>query len=139
MLFKDLRGRDRNVNITPYLIDWDRKVSGPQLRAKRFLHPYWQHNTVLEEFPYPGGRRSRIDLFNVSLQIVVEVSPRGSHAFNAFFDRGSTAVYRQRLKRECIKEEWCGRNGITFCELVEEDLQEGLSAALFLRRWGVVL
>lgn len=140
MLFKDLKGRDRDVKLAPYLIDWapPREVSAPQARVKAFLRPFWQHDTVVEELRLPGSRQ-RLDLLNISHQIAIEVSPRGSHAYNPFFHRGSVAVYRQALKRELDKERWCQINGLTLCELVEEDLQEGLSAELFLRRFGVAL
>lgn len=140
MLFKDLRGRDRDVSITPYLIDWEpkREVSAPTARTKAFLRPFWQHDTVVQEFRLPGSKL-RLDLYSVSKGIVVEISPKGSHAYNPFFHRGSVAVYRQALKRELDKERWCTLNGLVLCELVEEDLQEGLSAELFKRRFGVVL
>ncbi len=139
MVFKTLNGRARDVKLGHYLIDWNRKVSGPQLRVKRFLHPYWRNDTVLEEFPYPGGRRSRIDLYNVVKAVVVEVSPAGSHgAYNPFFHR-SVSGYRAALKREVAKQDWCLLNGITYCELVEEDLAAELTPRLFKDRFGVVL
>ncbi len=138
--FKTLTGRERTVSVAPYLIDWEpvKDVSQPTARVKAFLRPFWQHDTVCQEAPVAGSRM-RLDLYNVSRSIVVEVSPKGSHAYNPFFHRGSVAVYRQALKREMDKERWCTLNQLTLCELVEEDLAEGLSAELFARRFGVTL
>lgn len=141
MLFKTLNGRTVDVPYRPYLIDWHpaREVSAPQALVKAFLHPYWRHDTVCEELRVPQTRM-RLDLYNVSKSIVVEVSPKGSHgAYNPFFHRGSLNVYKAALKRELAKEKWCEMNGLIYVEIVQEDLDAGLTPELFHERFGVIL
>ena len=138
MLFITLNGRKRDVSIKPYLIDWERKVSGPQKAVKDFLYPYWRHDTVLEEFRLPSARL-RLDLLNINRLLIIEVSPAQHQQYNPFFHRGSVAVFQQALKRDLAKEKFAQLNGFTFCELTTEDLEEGLSPELFLTRFGITL
>lgn len=136
MVFRDSKGRERNVPYKQYLIKWDRarEVSRPQAETKRFLRAYWQNDIVLEEFRIPGTKK-RVDLLNVNKGIIVEVSPESSHSFNQFF-HGSLAGFRAALKRDLEKEEWARFNGFSFVELTETDFP--LSEAAFERQ-GVTL
>lgn len=137
MVFRTLNGRERNLSITPYLIDWDRRVSGPQKRVKDFLKPYWGRDTVLEEAAIVGNRM-RLDLVNVNKLIVVEVSPSQHSSYNKFF-HGSMEGFKSSLRRDLKKANWCALNGFVYCELVDEDLKEGLSEQLFKDRFDVIL
>lgn len=120
MEFLTLSGRTRKVNVTPYLIDWDRKVSGPQKTVKDFLRPYWSHDSVMEEFRCPGSLL-RVDLLNLSRGIMIEVSPTKVHAtYNPFF-HGSLSGYRDVIKRDLEKAHWGEINGYKVIEIVDAD------------------
>ncbi len=135
MLFKTPNGRERDISIKRFLVDWERKVSGPQKAAKDFLRPYWAHDIVLEELVIPSTRL-RIDLLNVNKAIVVEVSPESSHSFNAFFHQGSLNRFKDALKRDIKKAEWARKSGFSFVELTEDDFP--LTPEAFARQ-GVIL
>src|SRR4051812_7221771 len=122
MVFEDLIGRERDISISKYRIDWEpaREVSKPQAAVKAFLRPYWAHDIVLEELRIPGCRL-RVDLININRSIMVEVSPESSHSYNAFFHGGSLNRFKDALKRDMRKREWGERNGFTVVELVESD------------------
>mgnify|MGYP001617861671 CR=1 FL=1 len=139
MLFKTLNGRERNVSVNRYRVDWEREkeVSGPQGKVKKFLRPYWEGKMVLEEFRVPSTRL-RLDLYDVSDGIVVEVSPAATHTMYNPFMHGSLSGYRNTIKRDLLKEDWCRLNGLTLVTLIDEDIAN-LSAALFLERFGVTL
>lgn len=137
MLFKSLNGRVRDISYIPYLVEWDRVVSAPQKRVKDFLKPYWERDVVLEEAAIIG-KRMRFDLVNLNKQIVVEVSPKQHTKYSEFF-HGSVAGFKAALKRDLQKEEWCQINGFAFCELLEEDLAEDLTPALFKDRFNIDL
>ncbi len=137
MVFKTLNGRERDVSIKRYLIDWEpeREVSKPQVDTKRFLRPYWEHDVVVEELPVVGTR-CRVDLINLNKNIMVEVSPESSHSYNKFFHRGSLNRFKDALKRDLMKGEWARLNGLTLVELTEADFP--LTPAAFERQ-GVTL
>jgi hypothetical protein len=137
-MFRTLNGRERDVSIKRYLIDWspEREVSSFQRDTKRFLYPYWRHDIVLEEFRIPGAGLLRVDLLNVVKGIMVEVSPESSHSYNAFFHRGSMNVFKDALKRDLAKAKWAEANGFQYVEIIGSDFP--LSQAVFERQ-GVTL
>ena len=120
MKFLSLKGKVYNVNITDYLIRWDRVVSKPQKAVKDFLYKYWKNDVVLEEFRCPGSLL-RIDIFNASKRIAVEVSPAQHTSYNEFFHKGNRANYLASLKRDMQKAEFCKVNNIILVEIFDED------------------
>ena len=136
MVFLDLRGRERDIPVKRYRVDWDRKVSRPQKAAKDFLRPYWEHDIVFEELVLPGMRRMRADLVNVNKAVMVEVSPESSHSFNAFFHQGSLNRFKDAMKRDLAKAEWAKVNHLDYVELTESDFP--LTPEAFARQ-GVIL
>jgi hypothetical protein len=139
MLFKTLNGRERDVSVSRYAIDWDAKkeVSGPQGRVKKFLRQFWEHKLVLEEWRIPCSLL-RIDLVCITDMVAVEVSPEATHTMFNPFMHGSLAGYRDVLKRDILKEQWCELNRFRLVTLIDEDIAN-LSAKLFLDRFGVSL
>lgn len=135
MVFKTLRGQARDISIKRYLVDWGRKVSGPQKLTKDFLRPYWEHDIVLEEAPLVGTR-SRIDLINANKNVMVEVSPESSHSYNAFFHGGSLNRFKDALKRDLSKDDYARVNGFTLVTLTDTDFP--LTPEAFARQ-GVIL
>lgn len=121
MKFKKLNSQKIvNVNLSKYYIDWSHKVSGPQKLVKDFLKPFWKTDCVLEEFLIPGSRL-RIDLFNISKHIVIEVSPLQHVEFNEFFHK-TRAGFLEALKRDMDKRKWVEDNGFNILEVYEEDM-----------------
>lgn len=139
MTFKTLHGRERELPINKYRINWEPKkeISGPQGKLKAFLRPYWERKMVLEEARIPGSRM-RLDLWNIPDGLVVEVSPAAIHTMYNAFMHGSLSGYRATIKRDMLKEQWCALNGLTLVTLIDEDI-DNLSAALFLERFGITL
>ena len=119
----NLYGREVKVNPSKYLIDWDRTVSKPQKQVKDSLFQIWAADYVCEEFCIPGSKM-RIDLINFSKKVAVEVSPKGSHKYNEFFNK-NRENYLRATKRDISKAEWCEKNGFRFVEIKDQDLKEG--------------
>lgn len=111
-----------HYNIKPYIIKWDRKVSGPQLTVKKFLEPYWKNHIVCEEFRILGSLL-RIDLINFTKKIVVEISPRALHVdFNKFM-HGGRGGFLKKLQSDAEKLAWAEKNGFKFVEVYDEDIK----------------
>lgn len=121
MKIKNVYGREVSFNAAKYAIDWDRKVSKPQQKVKEIIAPYWKGNLVCEEMPIPSSRM-RIDLINLTLGIVVEVSPISSHCFNEFFHK-NRSKFLSSLKRDLAKAEWALQNGFRYVAIDTEDLK----------------
>lgn len=136
MKFKNLNGKVINVNIIKYLISWDEKVSKPQKKVKDFLRPFWKNKVILEEFIVPSTRL-RIDLFNVTDKVAVEINPDSTHSFSKFFhvDRIS---FGKSLSREFKKEEWCILNKIKYVQILEDDFDK-LSKQWFEEKFDIIL
>jgi hypothetical protein len=139
MRFKTLAGREKDVNVTKYRIDWEpaREVSKPQAKVKKFLRPYWSGHLVLEEMVL-AGTRMRADLTNISRRIIVEVSPAQHLEYNEFFHRGSKLNFVAALKRDLDKKKWAELNGFTFVEIFDEDL-DVLNRKWFLDKYDITL
>lgn len=128
MKLKLKNGRMYNVNPANYLIDWDRKVSGPQKKTKDFLYPYWKTHVVCEELfirPY------RIDIVNLTLGIFLEVSPDEVHLkYNPFMHGGHATGYVKKLKADEEKRLIAEDNNFQYIELNNEHLNN-LSKEMF--------
>lgn len=125
------------VNLDKYRIDWDRKVSGPQLKVQKFLELFWENDYVLSEAYIPGSKK-RLDIWNVTKSIIVEVSPKKVHGeYNAFFHK-SRSGYLKSLKSDNAKVIWAERNNQEIITLDDNDIKN-LSKLLFLDKFGVVL
>lgn len=134
----DLKGRTRKVNVIKYRIDWEpnREVSRPQAAVKRFLRPYWENDLVTEELRVPSCLL-RVDLINWSRSIMVEVSPKESHAqYNPFF-HGSVSGHLASMKRDLDKVTFARLNGLTYVEIDQPDVQ--LNAAWFKAHHDITL
>ena len=90
----------------------------------------------MEEFRIPGSRL-RFDIVNLTSKIILEISPSGSHRYNAFFHKNRSA-YLAAIKREIDKQTWALENNFLFVELGDEDLRN-LSRRLFQEKYGITL
>lgn len=139
MIFKKLNSlRTKNVNISDYLVDWDgESFSKPHITVRNFLREYWINKTVLEEFQIPGSKL-RIDIFNVSDWIAVEVSPEGIHTKYTEFMHKTGHGFLRSIKRDMLKRDWCKNNEISLVELDDSDIKN-LSEELFRDKFGISL
>lgn len=140
MLFTDLKGRQRDVSLSQYLIDWEpvREVSKPQAAAKAFFRPYWEHKQVLEELRIPGSKM-RVDLVCIPDLLMVEVDGSQHGLYNAHF-HGSLSGYTKAIKRDLDKERFAEANGFTLIRITEDDIKQGkLNTKWIKETFGVVL
>jgi hypothetical protein len=126
-----------NYNLKPYLIDWDRKVSGPQKKVKDFLYKYWKNDIICEEFLIKGSLL-RLDLINFTKKIVIEVSPRALHVDYNKFMHGGRGGYLKKLQSDAKKLNWAEKNGFIFIELYDEDINN-LSKEYFKETFDIDL
>ncbi len=122
MQFITLTGKRKSVSVQPYLIDWeDDSLSKFQFSVKQFLHHYWQHHVVCEEFPV-AGTRMRIDFYNVTRRIAIECDGEQHNQYNKHFHRGSFSVFQKQLDRDDKKKTWCEKNDIELIRIYEDDV-----------------
>lgn len=135
MKILNYKGKEISINPTQYLIDWNQKVSKPQKKVADFLYPYWKSDLVLQEFRIPGSLL-RIDLFNVTKKIIVEVSPDEVHSKFTPFLHGDRVGFLRKLKADKSKMDWAERNNISFFELNSNDIKN-LSVDLLINK-GII-
>lgn len=126
-----------NYNIKPYLIDWNRKVSGPQFLVKSFLKKYWIRDICCEEMRILGSLL-RLDLINFTKKIIIEVSPRALHVNYNKFMHGGRSGYLKKLQSDAKKMEWSENNGFIFIELYDENINN-LSVKMFKDEFSIDL
>ncbi len=120
-----------------YKIDWERKVSKPQKAVKDFLFQFWENDVVYEEAYIPGSKK-RIDLWNESHKVMVEVSPDAVHTKYNPFMHGNRVGFWDKLQTDNKKHQWAEKNGYTFVILNDADIKN-ISVELFQTKFGVTL
>lgn len=136
-IFTTVKGKKKTVNIEKYRIDWDKKsLSKFQFEVKQFLRQFWELNVVYEELKVPGSKM-RIDFYNKTKGIAIEVDGAQHDNFSEYFHQGSRTVYRNQVIRDEKKDEFCELNEITLVRIKPKDLKD-LSKDWFLTK-GVTL
>lgn len=126
-----------NISLQSYKIDWSRKVSAPQFKTKQFLESFWKWDVVYEEVMIPGSKK-RIDLWNESKKLIIEVSPKKVHTeYNEFFHK-SRSGFLKKLQTDNDKKAWGIKNGYDYVELDDKDIKN-LSKQLFLEKFNITL
>lgn len=135
MRFNTLSGGTKGVrNARRFLVNWQtNSASLFQFEVKQFLHHYWKHDAVYEEFPIVGTRLS-FDFYNASKKIAVEVQGIQHTKFVKYFHT-NRLNFLDQLKRDKLKEEFAELNGITLVTIYPDDK---LNPELFAT-FGVVL
>lgn len=125
MIVKDLEGKSRSVTSIRYKIDWGKKsLSTIQNEVKKALFENWQYDSVFEEFPC-SGTKTRLDFFNKTKMIAIEVDGPQHDQYNPFFHKNRRANYVKQKERDDKKEKWCKVNGIKLFRVKKiEDLYE---------------
>jgi hypothetical protein len=128
MKFFDASGRRRNLkNAKKYLIDWDKPSRSKfQTYVKEFLRPYWKNDIVFEEFRVVGSRLT-LDFYNANKKIAVEVQGAQHTKYVKFFHK-TRLKYRDQLKRDEKKLDFCKANNIKLAEIYPQD---EINASLF--------
>tara|TARA_R110000822_G_C15338795_1_gene495945 strand:+ start:12933 stop:13340 length:408 start_codon:yes stop_codon:yes gene_type:complete len=104
-----------------YLIKWhDKSLSNIQRAVKDFLKEFWSNDVVFEEFPVVGTRM-KLDFYNDTKKIAVEVQGRQHDEYVKHFHRNKTGFWNQ-LKRDAKKREWCEKNQIQMVEIRDNDI-----------------
>ena len=110
------------INYKRFAIQWhEPSCSKLQTRTKNLLRFYWSNYLVLEEFIIPGSLL-RIDFLNVSKRIAIEIDGPQHDTFNKHFYSDSLLAFKDAIKRDFRKMEWCEQNNIKLITLKEEDL-----------------
>jgi len=135
--FLNLRGQVKFKNIEKNRVKWDGDSKSKfQKSVRDFLRPYWDNDVVFEEMPLVGTRL-RLDFYNSSKKLGVEVQGAQHSKYNSHF-HGNRNGFRRSLERDSKKEEWCEINKIKLIEIFPEDLKR-LSKEWILSEFGVYL
>lgn len=121
MKFLDSRGHYKKVKLFKYTIDWDKPSRSKfQTRVKKALKEFWFGELVYEEFPVVGTRL-KIDFYNATREIAIEVDGSQHYEFNKFFHNDNRMNFLGQLKRDDEKETFCCRNRIKLHRIIEAD------------------
>ena len=128
-------GRLVNINVSKYLIDWDKKSrSKIQFKVKQFLKEYWKSHIVYEEFPV-YGTKLKVDILNATKKIAIEVNGNQHTSFNKFFHKTRVNFLRS-LQRDHKKLEWLKVNDFELIEIEEKEVPL-ISYAFIEDKFGV--
>lgn len=123
MRLKTVSGYSVYHNVSRFRIDWDKSSrSKIQFKIKQLLRPYWERQIVYEEFPVYGSRL-KVDIFNATKKIAVEIQGDQHEKFNKFF-HGSRLNYFLSYKNDSIKRKWLEDNGYQLGEIYEKECHE---------------
>lgn len=132
MRLYNINGRLISKNVSKYRIKWDKKSrSKIQTKVKKFIQPYWENHVVYEEFPVFGSKM-KVDLFNATRKVAIEVQGSQHSSYNPFFHKGSRQEYLNSIKRDHLKFLWLEKNGYELIEVEEEEVKK-LSTDFILR------
>ena len=138
MRLLDVKGNLRNKAVSKYIIDWDEPSrSKLQFRAKKFFEPYWSAHIVYEEFPVYGSRM-RLDFFNATYKVAVEINGQQHSKYNPFFHNGSRNNFLTSIRRDSSKRKWAELNDFLFIE-IEYDEVDSLTTEWFEEKYDLIL
>lgn len=139
MKIPDIFGRERNINISKYYVDWNGKEASKfQFEVKQFFKDFWRGDCVCSEFLIPSTRL-RIDLINFSKGIVVESSGEQHFEWSEkknFFHK-NRLQFGASLKRDDRKFQYITTTlQYQFIELRMKDMKE-LSYDFLLKQFDI--
>jgi hypothetical protein len=138
MKFKKANGRETNVNISKYTVDWeDDSLSKFQWKVKQFLYKYWRSHVVLEEMTL-AGTRMRLDFYNVTRGIAVECDGGQHNDPKHYYNNKSPSKFISQVKRDLEKEKWCELNGIKLIRIMENEI-DNLSEDWIREKYDITL
>lgn len=121
MRFKKLNGKFAYKNISRYRINWDGKsLSKFQRKVKQFFKTYWFNDICYEEMPL-AGTRLKLDLFNATEHIGVEIHGSQHGKYNPFFHGNDRHKFLEQIQRDLRKAQWCECNEFLLIEIFAEE------------------
>lgn len=127
MILYDVKGRLVKRLVAKFRIKWDASSrSKLQFRAKQFLKAIWCTDIVFEEFPVFGSLL-KIDIYNGTKRIAIEINGPQHEKYNSFFHRGSPQEFVKSIRRDLTKSGWCELNNIKLVELIKDDIENASS------------
>jgi len=116
-------GKLVSKNFNKYRVDWDKKSrSKIQFAVKQFLRPYWNKEIVYEEAPVVGTRM-KIDFWNATRKICIEVDGNQHEQFNKHFHNNSRLNYLYSIRRDSSKEDWIEKNDLKLIRIKENEIK----------------
>jgi hypothetical protein len=136
MKLKNFYGREVFRNVERFKVDWNAPSKSKfQFRVKQFFRQYWKMDSVFEEFPCIGSLL-KIDLFNYTKKIAIEVSGKQHFQFSKHFHNNSRSQFFHSIQNDSKKRKWCEINGILLIEILEGE-EYDLSPEFFRRKFNV--
>lgn len=118
----NFRGKIVNKDVFKYLVDWEKEsCSKLQTSAKKFLKKYWANHVVFEEFPV-FGTRMRVDFFNATKFIAIEVHGDQHNQYNKFFYNDDIS-FAKSIVRDNNKIKWLKLNNIKLIEIYQNEIE----------------
>jgi len=138
MKLYNIKGRLVNKSVSKYIINWDKKSrSKAQFNTKQFLKQFWLSQIVFEEFPVYGSRL-KVDFFNASKNLIIEVQGMQHDEYNPFFHADSKMNFLKSIKRDMAKYEWADKNNLKLIEIYTYEVPK-LSRKFFEEKFQLIL
>jgi len=123
-----LNGRTYNVNLNDYLVRRDSVTPRSQyhLKARELLRDMFKGYSIFEEVKLPGSRDPSkksvlfLDFLIPNMDLAIEVHGQQHYKFSRFFHK-TKAGYREALRRDVLKSEWCETNDLDLVVLKYSD------------------
>lgn len=120
MKIKGLNNRDYKLQLHKYIVDKNdpRPRSKFHLSARGLLNDIYGSHWILEEVKLPGSRNKALkstlflDFFVPHIKLAVEVHGKQHYEYSAFFHK-SIAGFKESIKRDNLKQDWCELNEIS--------------------------
>lgn len=121
MRFKKLNGHLTYKNIQKYRLDWDApSLSKFQKKVKDFFRQFWANDVCYEEMPLVGTRL-KLDIFNATEHIAVEVHGSQHGKYSPFFHGNDRNKFLDQIRRDLLKQRWCEANGFKLVEIFDNE------------------
>ncbi len=131
MKLTGIDGRIYNVPLAAYAVHEDdgRPRSSGHRAARALLATLFPFESVFEEVPVMGcGAALYLDFLAPGQKLAVEVQGAQHRKYVPWF-HVTPGGFREQLKRDRLKREWAGLNGIALVTL-DDDARDGWAAAL---------
>jgi hypothetical protein len=125
-----LDGRTHNWDLTgrqPLKSEED--GSGLHERCRLLLARLFPADRRLEELPLPGTNNLRADFYLPGRRLMPEAHGRQHYVFCLHFHKTRLGFLKHQ-DRDRKKKEWCGLNGIYYCELPYRESDDEWAARL---------
>tara|TARA_R110000824_G_C15126446_1_gene668593 strand:- start:305 stop:727 length:423 start_codon:yes stop_codon:yes gene_type:complete len=128
MKIKGLNNRDYKLQLHKYIVKNNdpRPRSKFHLSARKMLNDIYGIHWILEEVKLPGSRNKGLkstlflDFFVPHVKLAVEVHGKQHYEYCGFFHK-SMAGFKESLKRDNLKQDWCELNEISLIVLKYSD------------------